>query len=180
MFQYKVYDGENVIGCASAEKIGLYWHIEADVRMGAEAVTRLYAHEQEKAFLLGVLIPEDGWMRLMKKIAASRMIFSEHTRIDTQPDSMQPIMPEEAAWEAFSGSIQDIALEGRIQRRSNGATLMIETAPGEECPLMPIFRFCRLEEQNGSLRWLLELDAEGNPVMPQEKKPLTSGENVLE
>lgn len=88
---------------------------------------------------------------------------------------------ETAPWEPFSGSVLEYPVIGaRIRRTDTGALLAIPYEAGVEFPLMALFCFCRLEEAEGRLCWLIELDSEGKPVMPEEKKPLTSDENVLE
>lgn len=45
---------------------------------------------------------------------------------------------------------------------------------------MPLFRFCALRQVQGRLCWVLLLDEDGKPAAFEEKKPLTSAENVLE
>lgn len=101
-----------------------------------------------------------------------------------QPEATEPgegSGEETAPWEPFSGSILEYPVIGaRIRRTDTGALLAIPYEAGVEFPLMALFCFCRLEEAEGRLCWLIELDSEGKPVMPEEKKPLTSDENVLE
>ena len=57
----------------------------------------------------------------------------------------------------------------------DGAELDMDYEPGREFPLMPLFCFCTLEELDGALRWRMKLDENMQPVMPEEKKPLTTG-----
>ena len=101
-----------------------------------------------------------------------------------QPEATEPgegSGEETAPWEPFSGSVLEYPVIGaRIRRTDTGALLAIPYEVGVEFPLMALFCFCRLEEAEGRLCWLIELDSEGKPVMPEEKKPLTSDENVLE
>lgn len=101
-----------------------------------------------------------------------------------QPEATEPGQgsgEETAPWEPFSGSVLEYPVIGaRIRRTDTGALLAIPYEAGVEFPLMALFCFCRLEEAEGRLCWLIELDSEGKPVMPEEKKPLTSDENVLE
>lgn len=101
-----------------------------------------------------------------------------------QPEAAEPGQgsgEETAPWEPFSGSVLEYPVIGaRIRRTDTGALLAIPYEAGVEFPLMALFCFCRLEEAEGRLCWLIELDSEGKPVMPEEKKPLTSDENVLE
>lgn len=101
-----------------------------------------------------------------------------------QPEATEPgegSGEETAPWEPFSGSVLEYPVIGaRIRRTDTGALLAIPYEAGVEFPLMALFCFCRLEEAEGRLCWLIELDSEGKPVMPEEKKPLTSDENVLE
>ena len=81
-----------------------------------------------------------------------------------------------AAWEPFSGRILDCPVENaRLQRTEDGAELDMDYEPGREFPLMPLFCFCTLEELDGALRWRMKLDENMQPVMPEEKKPLTTG-----
>ena len=63
----------------------------------------------------------------------------------------------------------------RLRRTEDGAELDMDYEPGREFPLMPLFCFCTLEELDGALRWRMKLDENMQPVMPEEKKPLTTG-----
>ena len=81
-----------------------------------------------------------------------------------------------AVWEPFSGRILDCPVENaRLRRAEDGAELDMDYEPGREFPLMPLFCFCTLEELDGALRWRMKLDENMQPVMPEEKKPLTTG-----
>ena len=63
----------------------------------------------------------------------------------------------------------------RLRRTEDGAELDMDYEPGREFPLMPLFCFCTLEKLDGALRWRMKLDENMQPVMPEEKKPLTTG-----
>lgn len=115
--------------------------------------------------------------------AASEPEASEEAQSEAEeaPETEQGSGEAPAPWEPFSGSVLEYPVVGaRIRRTDTGALLAIPYEAGVEFPLMPLFCFCRLEEAEGRLCWLIELDGEGKPVMPEEKKPLTSDENVLE
>ena len=181
--EYTVFDRGAAVGSASAERRGLYWHIAAECRMETERIVRLYAHDGEKNVRLGVLMPEDGALRLERRLAADAFSFTPQTRVTTSPDA-EPAAPErpaekeaaEAAWEPFSGRILDCPVENaRLRRTEDGAELDMDYEPGREFPLMPLFCFCTLEELDGALRWRMKLDENMQPVMPEEKKPLTTG-----
>lgn len=189
--EYTVFDCGAAVGIASAEKQGLYWRIRAECRMETESIVRLYAHDGEKSVRLGVLMPENGALRLERRIAADAVSFTPQTRITTSPDAETPEPPvekkaaaqaaaepertAEAAWELFSGRILDCLVENALLRRTeNGAELSMDYEPGREFTLMPLFCFCTLEEQDGALRWKMKLDENMQPVMPEEKKPLTT------
>ena len=83
--EYTVFDRGAAVGSASAERRGLYWHIAAECRMETDRIVRLYAHDGEKNVRLGVLMPEDGALRLERRsfsrsvrstsFSASRAIF---------------------------------------------------------------------------------------------------------
>lgn len=179
--EYKIYDRQTAVGSAEVERVGLYWHITAEARMQTEQIVRLYAHEGEKTAALGVCIPENGALRLKKRLAASGFSFTPETRVDTAPEAESaPAAPERTDWEPFSGKVLEYDVEGKIKRNEGGATLALRYEAGKEFPLMPLFCFCRIGEAEGALCWLLTLDAEGKPVMPEEKKQLTSEENVIE
>lgn len=106
---------------------------------------------------------------------------SEAAEAAEAPETEQGSGEAPAPWEPFSGSVLEYPVVGaRIRRTDTGALLAIPYEAGVEFPLMPLFCFCRLEEAEGRLCWLIELDGEEKPVMPEEKKPLTSDENVLE
>lgn len=191
--EYTVFDRGAAVGSASAERRGLYWHIAAECRMETDRIVRLYAHDGEKNVRLGVLMPEDGALRLERRLAADAFSFTPQTRVTTSPDT-EPAAPERpakkeaaeaaaepeqtawAAWEPFSGRILDCPVENaRLRRTENGAELDMDYEPGREFPLMPLFCFCTLEELDGALRWRMKLDENMQPVMPEEKKPLTTG-----
>lgn len=181
--EYEIRENGETIGNATVRQQGLYWLVRAEVTLRPGRIVRLYAHEADKNVRLGVPIPENGAFRLEKRLAVCGFSFTPQTQIDTDEAAAQ--MPDEPkseaeAWEPFSGYVLEYPAEGRIRRHAHGATLAVECAPGEEFPLTPLFCFCRMEEAEGKMRWLLELDEAGRPVMPQEKKALTSGENVLE
>ena len=191
--EYTVFDRGAAVGSASAERRGLYWHIAAECRMETDRIVRLYAHDGEKNVRLGVLMPEDGALRLERRLAADVFSFTPQTRVTTSPDTEQaaPERPAEkeaaeaaaepeqtawAAWEPFSGQILDCPVENaRLRRTEDGAELDMDYEPGREFPLMPLFSFCTLEELDGALRWRMKLDENMQPVMPEEKKPLTTG-----
>lgn len=191
--EYTVFDRGAAVGSASAERRGLYWHIAAECRMETERIVRLYAHDGEKNVRLGVLMPEGGALRLERRLAADAFSFTPQTRVTTSPDT-EPAAPERpaekeaaeaaaepeqtawAAWEPFSGRILDCPVENaRLRRTEDGAELDMDYEPGREFPLMPLFCFCTLEELDGALRWRMKLDKNMQPVMPEEKKPLTTG-----
>lgn len=191
--EYTVFDRGAAVGSASAERRGLYWHIAAECRMETDRIVRLYAHDGEKNVRLGVLMPEDGALRLERRLAADVFSFTPQTRVTTSPDT-EPAAPERpaekeaaeaaaepeqtawAAWEPFSGCILDCPVENaRLRRTEDGAELDVDYEPGREFPLMPLFCFCTLEELDGALRWRMKLDENMQPVMPEEKKPLTTG-----
>lgn len=191
--EYTVFDRGAAVGSASAERRGLYWHIAAECRMETERIVRLYAHDGEKNVRLGVLMPEGGALRLERRLAADAFSFTPQTRVTTSPDT-EPAAPERpaekeaaeaaaeseqtawAAWEPFSGRILDCPVENaRLRRTEDGAELDMDYEPGREFPLMPLFCFCTLEELDGALRWRMKLDENMQPVMPEEKKPLTTG-----
>ena len=191
--EYTVFDRGAAVGSASAERRGLYWHIAAECRMETDRIVRLYAHDGEKNVRLGVLMPEDGALRLERRLAADVFSFTPQTRVTTSPDT-EPAAPERpaekeaaeaaaepeqtawAAWEPFSGRILDCPVENaRLRRTEDGAELDMDYEPGREFPLMPLFCFCTLEELDGALRWRMKLDENMQPVMPEEKKPLTTG-----
>lgn len=191
--EYTVFDRGAAVGSASAERRGLYWHIAAECRMETERIVRLYAHDGEKNVRLGVLMPEGGALRLERRLAADAFSFTPQTRVTTSPDT-EPAAPERpaekeaaeaaaepeqtawAAWEPFSGRILDCPVENaRLRRTEDGAELDMDYEPGREFPLMPLFCFCTLEELDGALRWRMKLDENMQPVMPVEKKPLTTG-----
>ena len=191
--EYTVFDRGAAVGSASAERRGLYWHIAAECRMETERIVRLYAHDGEKNVRLGVLMPEGGALRLERRLAADAFSFTPQTRVTTSPDT-EPAAPERpaekeaaeaaaepeqtawAAWEPFSGRILDCPVENaRLRRTEDGAELDMDYEPGREFPLMPLFCFCTLEELDGALQWRMKLDENMQPVMPEEKKPLTTG-----
>ena len=191
--EYTVFDRGAAVGSASAERRGLYWHIAAECRMETERIVRLYAHDGEKNVRLGVLMPEDGALRLERRLAADAFSFTPQTRVTTSPDT-EPAAPERpaekeaaeaaaepeqtagAVWEPFSGRILDCPVENaRLRRTEDGAELDMDYEPGREFPLMPLFCFCTLEELDVALRWRMKLDENMQPVMPEEKKPLTTG-----
>ena len=191
--EYTVFDRGAAVGSASAERRGLYWHIAAECRMETERIVRLYAHDGEKNVRLGVLMPEGGALRLERRLAADVFSFTPQTRVTTSPDT-EPAAPERpaekeaaeaaaeqeqtawAAWKPFSGRILDCPVENaRLRRTEDGAELDMDYEPGREFPLMPLFCFCTLEELDGALRWRMKLDKNMQPVMPEEKKPLTTG-----
>lgn len=182
--EYAIRENGEIIGNATVRREGLYWRICAEVTLRPGRIVRLYAHEAEKTVRLGIPAPEGGSFRLEKRLAVRGFVFTPQTRIDTDEAAVQtsdaPEDGDEAPWEPFSGHVLEYPAVGRIRRHAHGATLAVECAPGEEFPLTPLFCFCRMEEAEGKLRWLIELDEAGAPVMPQEKKPLTSEENVLE
>ena len=161
--------------------------------METDRIVRLYAHDGEKNVRLGVLMPEGGALRLERRLAADAFSFTPQTRVTTSPDT-EPAAPERpaekeaaeaaaepeqtawAAWEPFSGRILDCLVENaRLRRTEDGAELDMDYEPGREFPLMPLFCFCTLEELDGALRWRMKLDENMQPVMPEEKKPLTTG-----
>ena len=191
--EYTVLDCGAAVGSASAERRGLYWNIAAECRMETDRIVRLYAHDGEKSVRLGVLMPEGGALRLERRLAADAFSFTPQTRVTTSPDA-EPAAPDrpaekkaaetaaepeqtaEAAWEPFSGRILDCPVENaRLRRTEDGVELDMDYEPGREFPLMPLFCFCTLEEQDGALRWRMKLDENMQPVMPEEKKPLTTG-----
>ena len=191
--EYTVFDRGAAVGSASAERRGLYWHIAAECRMETERIVRRYAHDGEKNVRLGVLMPEGGALRLERRLAADAFSFTPQTRVTTSPDT-EPAAPERpaekeaaeaaaepeqtawAAWEPFSGRILDCPVENaRLRRTEDGAELDMDYELGREFPLMPLFCFCTLEELDGALRWRMKLDENMQPVMPEEKKPLTTG-----
>ena len=181
--EYTVFDRGAAVGSASAERRGLYWHIAAECRMETDRIVRLYAHDGEKSVRLGVLMPEDGALRLERRLAADAFSFTPQTRVTTSPDT-EPAAPErpaekeaaEAAWKPFTGRILDCPVENaRLRRTEDGAELDMDYEPGREFPLMPLFCFCTLEELDGALRWRMKLDENMQPVMPEEKKTLTTG-----
>ena len=174
--EYTVFDRGAAVGSASAERRGLYWHIAAECRMETDRIVRLYAHDGEKNVRLGVLMPEDGALRLERRLAADVFSFTPQTRVTTSPDA-EPAAPERpaekeaaeaaaepeqtawAAWEPFSGRILDCPVEkARLRRTEDGAELDMDYEPGREFPLMPLFCFCTLEELDGALRWRMKLD----------------------
>ena len=161
--------------------------------METDRIVRLYAHDGEKRVRLGVLMPEGGALRLERRLAADAFSFTPQTRVTTSPDA-EPAAPERpaekeaaevaaepeqtawAAWEPFSGRILDCPVENaRLRRTEDGAELDMDYEPGREFPLMPLFCFCTLEELDGELRWRMKLDENMQPVMQEEKKPLTTG-----
>lgn len=191
--EYTVFDRGAAVGSASAERRGLYWHIAAECRMETERIVRLYAHDGEKNVRLGVLMPGGGALRLERRLAADAFSFTPQTRVTTSPDT-EPAAPERpaekeaaeaaaepeqtagAVWEPFSGRILDCPVENaRLRRTEDGAELDMDYEPGREFPLMPLFCFCTLEELDGALRWRMKLDENMQPVMPEEKKSLTTG-----
>ena len=94
--EYTVFDRGAAVGSASAERRGLYWHIAAECRMETERIVRLYAHDGEKRVRLGVLMPEDGALRLERRLAADAFSFTPQTRVTTSPDT-EPAAPERPA-----------------------------------------------------------------------------------
>lgn len=204
MLEYEIFDGENPIGKLTAQREGLYWRICAEVASDTWRVIRLYAHTQGRCEKLGIPVPDDEKFRLERRIAASRLELTPQTRITTsaeeperqsgpeetvkaqqeeapEAESGQPPEKEGGApWEPFSGTVLEYPVNGLRRETSKGTELAIEYEAGREFPLMPLFCFCTLRQVDGRLCWVLALDEDGKPILPDEKKPLTSGENVLE
>ena len=191
--EYEIRDKENVVGRACAERQGLYWRVEAEAALQTDRIVRLYAHNGGESMRIGVLLPEDGTLRLHRRIPASTFSFDGCTYISTSPDAEReaPPEPSDAAgktrteadggggWKAFSGTVMGYPAEGMQRRRGNGTELAIAYEPGKEFALMPLFCYCALRQVQGRLCWVLLLDADGKPIHAEQKKPLTSAENVL-
>lgn len=153
MLSYDIYEDGCVIGHAALTREGLYWHIDArcDAQCAAhgDRIVRIFAHTAGGCVNLGVLLPEDGALRLVRRIAADSVTFDEQTRLSTS---------REAQWQPFSGTVEGIALSGALRR---GRTLAVLCEPAQPFVLMPFFRVFCIRPIGGRQYWMAELDETG-------------------
>ena len=152
--ELKVFHGDQIVGKANVVKDGLYWRIDAVCTIEGTDVHRLWAHDETGTVRLGVLIPEDGCLRLSKKMPAGTICFTRHTVISTQEMHLPP----------FQGSIGDHTVEGAYLLESDSRRTLC--VPYTDAPflLMEYICFFRLEQHNGRLFWMTELDERNFPV----------------
>lgn len=74
---YKVYQGQEIIGEATVEKEGLYFHIYCRCELDRESMYKLMAVWENGEENLGILIPVSGRFGLEKRIPAKRLPVEE-------------------------------------------------------------------------------------------------------
>lgn len=160
MYRYNVSSGGRTVGRAEVEKEGLYWLVRVSCEPVSEAFLRVSAENINKHLPLGILIPQSGTLTLERRIARSRFCF--------YPDTVLTL-DESPRWEDFSGEAAGWMLPGARACHKDGGWLICVPAMREKpFACMPLFCFFRLIMRQEKQYWLLELDGEMNPLMPEK------------
>lgn len=168
MLSYAIYHDNAKIGSAQVRREGLYWRVCASCALRGERVLRVYAHNGETCVNLGVLIPEEGELRLMRRVSAERVRFDENTRLSTEKGSR---------WRAFSGTVEDTAVNGALLR---GRTLAIPCEDARPFALMAHFGRFTIGTIDGKSHWCAELDASLTRLAPPKAENEKTVDNVAE
>ncbi len=143
-------------GSAVISRDGLYYKIHAQMPQ-QEGIVRLWAHEQGRSILLGVMTPSTDGLRLDKRISASAFAFSEQTRITTQ----------ERLLAAFEGTVLGINTCGYLEEANGKRTLLIDFAQ-TPFSMMELVCFFRIEKRTEGIFWAIDLTKDNVPVLMQE------------
>ena len=160
MYRYDVSSGGRTVGRAEVEKEGLYWLVRVLCEPVSEAFLRVSAENISKHLPLGILIPQSGILTLERRISRSRFCFYPDTELT---------LDETPRWSDFSGKAAGWPLPGARYRRMNGGfAVCVPADDGKPFVCMPLFCFFRLVTRQAKRYWLLELDDENNPKMPNK------------
>lgn len=168
MLSYAIYQDNTKIGSAQVRREGLYWHIRASCALRGERVLRIYAYNGENCVNLGVLIPEEGELRLTRRISAERVHFDENTRISTEKGR---------EWRAFSGAVEDTQISGALLR---GRILAVPCEDNKPFALMAHFGYFTIASINGKSHWCALLDESLTRLAPPTAEKEKTVDNVAE
>ena len=160
MYRYDVFFEGSAVGKAEVEADGLYWQVRVACAPAGEGLVRASAENISERLMLGVLAPKDGTLVLSRRIARSRFCFYPDTELT---------LDETPRWSDFSGKAAGWPLAGARYRRMNGGfAVCVPADDGKPFVCMPLFCFFRLVTRQAKRYWLLELDEEYNPKMPDK------------
>ena len=160
MYRYDVFFEGSAVGKAEVEADGLYWQVRVACAPAGEGLVRASAENISERLMLGVLAPKDGTLVLSRRIARSRFCF--------YPDTVLTL-DESPRWDDFSGKAAGWMLPGaRACRNDRGWLVYLPAARDKPFACIPLFCFFRLTMRQEKQYWLLELDGEMNPLMPEK------------
>lgn len=162
MYRYDVLFEGRTVGSAEIEADGLYWSVRVECALMGEALMRASAENVWQRLMLGVLTPVDGRLMLSRRIARSRFSFYPDTALT---------LDETPRWWDFTNRVAGWKIPGaRCCRMGSGYAVYVPVEDAKPFACMPLFCFFRLVTQQEKRYWVLELDAEMNPLM-SEKLP---------
>lgn len=160
MYRYDVFQDGRAVGSAEVQSDGLYWSVR--VRCAPlQGIVRVRAENIMQGLTIGVLTPQADSLMLTRKIARSSFAFFPDTclTLDSEP-----------RWQNFTQRAAGWPLDGaRVCRADGGATVLVPAQEAKPFVCMPLFCFFRLVTREQTRYWMLELDGENNPVMPNNR-----------
>lgn len=164
-FEYEILDSGVPAGTARVTRDGLYWDVEAECAAGGERIVRVYASGGGRCVNLGVLMPEDGRLRLHRRVSGGVFCFDADTCLSTQ---------RETDWAPFSGTVEGVELDDALRR---GRRLAVPCEPEHPFALMEYFRRFRIEPVGGRPYWTAELDESGAHLAAAPEKEVDNSTN---
>lgn len=167
-FEYEILDPSGAIGRAQVQKDGLYWQISAECPVKCERIIRVYAINADTSVNLGVLMPENGALRLNRRIAQEVFTFAPDTVLSTRkPEANRD------GWRSFSGIVEETEITCALRR---GSTLAIACDGKTPFALMAHFARFHIATIDGQPYWMAELDESGEKLLDAAEFGVDNGE----
>ena len=156
-FEYEILDPFGAVGRAQVKKDGLYWQISAECPVKCERIVRVYAINAGISVNLGVLMPEDGALRLNRRIAQEVFTFTPDTVLSTKKTEAN-----QDGWRPFSGTVEGTKITGALRR---GNALAIACDGKASFALMAHFACFHIGTIDAQPYWMAELDESGEKLL---------------
>ena len=159
-------------GTTTLQKEGLYVRVECVCDMVTDRVVRAYLEGKGGTACLGVLVPENGKLRLRRKIPTSHFLPGEYSTVIV---SEQPV----DGWKPWEGLLDGQPLLGALSRLEHGKRMVaIPFTPGEPFDHAGRFRQSEPLEIQGQLYLVTQVE-EVTPSLESVETMLPLSEEAM-
>ena len=145
-----MYEGDE-IGTATITREGLYCTVDCRCRIPSEEVLRAYVDRENGPLCLGVLVPEEGQLRLRRRFAKSGF---------PSDPSVVTVAGREGTWRSWSGELAGVPIGEGLTRTAGGVRqVAVPWEPDRTEAYLPFLRHCTPVEIQGRRYLLVEPDS---------------------